>query len=259
MEVTHWSVRNRDEIRDLFSIAGVVQQPTVNEQDNSDDDAFDPIVATLSKVIIIGLGDNTVNLGLKRLKYLSDVHDAGKPILFMHGSPNVTYNIDDDLDNKLRPIVDSLGAGTTLQAKLFINFYQNNIVEIPSVFSTYLNNLGVVGFENLDNYHYFNNVSVVNNHALLTNPYPLTGWDHSVQMTHLMGVRLVPEAQILLNNSSIPNSDYNYYLAIYETAGKGKIAFMQLGHNNFDENDTWHSVSIRESRLFYNVLDWLTS
>lgn len=126
-------------------------------------------------------------------------------------------------------------------------------------FETYdLSSLGFAPFVHDYAYNMYTAVAVKDAaHAIVTTPYDLSG-GFTVEQTHGVGTCLAEDCRIVIDNPAIPATSTNFYLAVREEVGKGRIAYWAFGHNRYN-SETFYQPSGDECRLFTNILEWLSA
>lgn len=79
-----------------------------------------------------------------------------------------------------------------------------------------------------------------------------------ISETHNSGQILSDNCDIVLNSENEISNNKNYFLACLNEHGLGKVAFMNIGHNNYNEKD-FSNLTVNESKIIVNVLTWLNS
>jgi hypothetical protein len=200
-------------------------------QDLSTSDKYD--------LVVVGVGDTGVDIFKKihiidpmtgeitseysQLQVLSDARDAGMPIVFTHDALEV-----------------------------------NSFCEpFPDDYDKLVGNFGV----DSHSYDYGEEGNQINNircidptHNAVTAYYELEP-ELEVQPSHAGGLKLLPDAKILFEESSKASSNANYYLAVYEKSGKGKVVFCQLGHC-YGNHNQFFRPSINECKILVNAIIW---
>ena len=179
-------------------------------------------------LIVFGIGDACFDIE----PYIDDIKQAnlaGTPIGFTHGTPTVNAWFPDDED------------GTRL-----------------AKYNEYLDFVGMdvcVGKE----YDFYSEVAVKNpTHPILLGPMPVNlSGNIPILTTHDVCEVLKDTADILLNNPNRPDGFDNYYVAVFDfTDGRGRIAYNNVGHNNYSMEEFFKPDTI-EKNLMVNVCNWL--
>jgi len=158
-----------------------------------------------------------------QLQILSDARDAGVPIIFTHDCLEV-----------------------------------NSFCEpFPDDYDELIGNFGVDswGYDYGDEGDQINSIECVSpTHGAITSYYELD-MELDVQPTHSGGLVLLSDATIIYSVSTRARGLSNYYLAVYEKPGKGKVVICKLGHcfGNFNQ---FFRPNINECKILVNAIVW---
>lgn len=212
-------------------------------------------------VIVIGFGDNVFPFD-KLVTRLKRAHDNGYPILFSHGIDpySLLYDGKTTLTNEEIEVMvntidvpDSPNFTAMMQkasANALLDWRENKLQAAHDL-----------GFSEppASVYNYYSQASIKVNAPVLQTPYDLRTSDFIIQQTHSYGVKLANDVTRVLINPLVPDDNYNWHLAGKAPVGKGKIAYLNFGHNDFNRGDLWNDITIVDAQLFVNVITWLTT
>jgi hypothetical protein len=166
-------------------------------------------------IIIIGPDDNGENVDIDKL---IQARNNGKTIIFTHGNPSI------GVEHKEEEEEDQ---------------YQIRQAE-------YLQKLkdkfGINGFADGFKYEFYNEVIEKKSNKKF-----------SIQETHSTGLILSDKYEILMNNPLIADSSTNFYLAVFEEVGKGKVVFWNVGHCSYGKNDI-ENLTLKEKQILVNLI-----
>lgn len=191
-------------------------------------------------LIVVGIGDAGVDIFKKcggdigpdgtiitpeysQLQVLSDARDVGVPIVFTHDCLEV--------NSFCEPFPDDYG-------KLVGNF------GVDSWSADYG-----------DEGNLINNISCIAPSHAVMNAYFTLPETLEVQPAHSGGLTLKAGATIIYEEAARTSGKSNYYLAVFEQAGKGKVVICQLGHSNGNFNQFFRP-SIDECKILVNAIVW---
>lgn len=154
-----------------------------------------------------------------------------------------------DITDKIDSLIEANNKGVGI---LFTHDFPH-IVEYDSRYEE----LGISGIDNSYEYNMFKITKIVDEkHPILDIYYDLRSIPLTTQCTHNIGTILSKDCSIVLNNPNIEPSYTNYYLACLEREGKGRIAHMALGHNDY-KSDSLLQLDKAECSIFTNTVLWL--
>ena len=179
-------------------------------------------------LIVFGISDNCFDME----PYMDDIKQAnisGTPIGFTHGTPSTNAWFPDDEDGirlaKYNEFLDFVGMSAPIGREY--SFYSEVAVKNPT-------------------------------HPILLGPMPVDiSKNIPILETHDVCEVLKDTATILLNNPNRPDGFDNYYVAVFDfTDGRGRIAYNNVGHNNYSSEEFFKPDNI-EKNLMVNVCSWL--
>ena len=103
-------------------------------------------------------------------------------------------------------------------------------------------NFGINGFEDGFKYEFYN--EIIEKKTLEK---------FSIQETHSTGLILSDKYEILMNNPLTADSLTNFYLAVFEEVGKGKVVFWNVGHCSYGKNDI-ENLTLKEKQILVDLI-----
>jgi hypothetical protein len=249
MKVLQFTVLNKDE---FVSTANRISHtfPSLEMDKIFDIDSEGDV--TNHTVIVVGFGDNIYPFDKIAVR-LNRAHNNGIPILFTHGTNPYADSGETLTDSEIDSMIDSISFSNKPS---FTNLAKTASKNALLNWREAVTNLGFSGPQRGE-YNYYSTVSIKTNIPALHSPYNVGNVDFQVQQTHSYGVKLSPNCVRILINPAVTDDGYNWHLAGYTPVGKGRIAYLNFGHNDFDRNNLWNDITINDAKLLVNTMVWL--
>ena len=166
-----------------------------------------------AEIILIGITDGGIDIS-NDMDDLIKARDAGKTIVFTHGHPSSNFNIQQEADESIEEY--------NVRQELLQEDYRKKLLE----------NFGVE--ETGSEYKFYTKVKI------LDDSYPIfmgMGSEIEVEETHSTNVKLSDDCTIIANDPLGYIDGRNYYLAIFEEAGKGLVIHWNVGHGKYGKDE----------------------
>jgi len=237
--ILHISKLNKNEINEILkNFAGVKDNFNVvlkTEESLTSEDFIE------KDLLIFGIGDDAANIS-EHVVDILQLFDSGVPLLFTHGTPDQCLFEDYTFE------FDEIESYDLASSRVEI---KNKELLLP-----FSKSLGVELFDNGE-YVFYDTVRVKSeNHKIMLTPNLIKEPNFKIKTTHSLGHVLNDASLILIDNPGADAGFNNFYLAIYQAEGKGKVAFFNIGHNDYD-NTKFNELEDVEMKLFVNVVYWL--
>lgn len=189
-------------------------------------------------IICVGLSDGGESFNIDKL---IDARSAGISIVFFHDNPRPFLKRERRSDEKVAD-------------------YETAIEKEKSEYVKKLENFGISDIKENSNYVFFEKIKLLNSkHEIFKSPFDLSSLaDVSVEKTHTVGIVLSNKCSILAENPNVASGAENFYLALYEEDGFGKVVHLACGHNKYNEKNDFNDLSSDENKIVVNILSWLS-
>ena len=164
-------------------------------------------------VILIGITDGGIDIS-NDIDDLIKARDNGKTIVFTHGHPSSNFNTQQEVDETFEEY--------NVRRDLLQEDYRQKL----------LDNFGVE--ETGSEYKFYSKVKI------LDDSYPIflgMGSEIEIEETHSCNVKLSDDCTIIANDPLGYIDGRNYYLAIFEEAGKGLVIHWNVGHGKYGKDE----------------------